>query len=122
VLSIAVLLTCSACSSVRPLDIRTSPVEFQTPPGRPTIPNPRPIETDDVEFVVVTPETLPEGDNWVLYAVTADDYETLSRNMGDILRWVVEASWRLRYYRGEEDISESTDGRSSAAGLDNEDR
>lgn len=35
------------------------------------------------------------------YALTPDQYETMSKNMSDILRWVREAQWRLDYYRGE---------------------
>jgi hypothetical protein len=34
----------------------------------------------------------------VLYAVTPKGYETLSRNEADVLRWIKEAMFRLRYY------------------------
>lgn len=51
---------------------------------------------------VLTPETLPEGDEWVYFGLSVRDYEALSLNQADVLRWVQEAVWRLRYYSGEE--------------------
>jgi len=51
----------------------------------------------------MTPETLPEDDDWVFFAVTPQDYESLSLNYADFLRWAQEAQWRFDYYRGELD-------------------
>ena len=70
------------------------------------MPNPQPIETRTVEWTVLTPETIPDSDDWSYFGLTADEYEDLALNQADILRWVREAAWRLRYYRGEIEIAE----------------
>lgn len=51
---------------------------------------------------MLTPDRLPEGDDWVFFAVTPADYETLSLNQSETLRWAHEAMWRLVYYAGEQ--------------------
>lgn len=62
------------------------------------LPNPTPIRTLPVDWVVITPATLPEGD-FVIFGMDANSYENLSSNMADILRWVTEAKVRLNTYR-----------------------
>ncbi len=76
-------------------------MQLERPQETPPLPNPRPIEQRDVEWKVLTPDTLPEGGNWVFFGVTPRDYEDLALNQADVLRFVEEAMWRLRYYRGE---------------------
>ena len=80
----------------------TTALSLPKPDKRPNIPNPDPIQLNEVEWVVLTPERLPEGDNWVYFSMTPRTYETLARNQAEILRWVKEAQWRLNYYRGED--------------------
>src|SRR3546814_66691 len=99
--SMTALLTFSGCSSLPQLDIRTAPVDAPRPAALPNIPNPKPIETALVEWVVLTPERLPTEDGWVYYGLTPEQYETLARNMAEILRGVRAAQWRLEYSRGE---------------------
>lgn len=83
--------------------MRTAPVAIDRPEERPALPNPAPIEEPrKIEWKVLTPETLPAGDNWVFFGLTPEDYEDLSMNTADLLRWIEEALWRLQYYRGEE--------------------
>lgn len=82
------------------MEVKTAAIDVPRPPARVNIPNPKPIETGDVRWKVITPDRLPEGDDWVLYALTNKDYETLVRNTADIYRWVEEAQWRLLYYQG----------------------
>jgi len=97
------LLLLSACSSApRELQVTTAPVELPRPEATPPLPNPEPINTASVNWIIVTPDRLPAGDGWVLIALTPQDYETLARNQADTLRWVREAMWRLQYYRQEE--------------------
>jgi hypothetical protein len=62
------------------------------------LPNPAPIRTLPVDWVVVTPGNLPAGD-FVIFGMDADSYENLSLNTADILRWVTEAKVRLDTYR-----------------------
>lgn len=98
------------------MEVISSSVNIEQPDVRPPLPNPRPIETAPFKWQVITRERLPEGDNWVYYAITPKDYEVLSRNMADILRWVREARWRMDYYRGEGplDARQGTSGNGSA--------
>ena len=104
VVSMLALLMFSACSSAPPeVNVKTTAVELEKPDTRPAVPNPEPIDTAPIEFKVLTPETIPDGE-YVFYGITVQDYETLARNMADILRWVKEAKWRLDYYRGEGEL------------------
>ncbi len=97
-----VLTLLSACSAVpAELRVQTAPVVVERPPERPPLPNPRPIEQRDLNWVVLTPGTLPGGDDWVFFGVTPRDYEDMSLNQAEVLRFVRESMWRLRYYRGE---------------------
>lgn len=77
-------------------------MDLPQPEKTPALPNPQPIDTAPLNWIIVTPDRLPAGDGWVLIALTPKDYETLARNQADTLRWVREAMWRLRYYRQEE--------------------
>ena len=52
-----------------------------------------------IQWKVLTLNTLPEGKDWVLFALSPDDYSDLSINTAETLRWVKEAYWRLEYYR-----------------------
>ena len=75
-------------------------MKIDRPEGRPAIPDPRKIEVRPFKWRVLTPDSLPKDKRWVYYGITPKQYEILSRNMADILRWIREARWRLRYYRG----------------------
>jgi hypothetical protein len=57
---------------------------------RTVLPDPKPIKLEDVRFHVVK-----TGD----ICLVGDQYDTLSRNTAEILRWVREARWRLNWYR-----------------------
>lgn len=94
------------------MELISSTTEVKQPDARPPLPNPKPIETSPFKWKVVTRDRLPEGDRWVYYAITPQEYEVLSRNMAEMLRWVREAKWRLDYYRGEGEL----DGRQGTEG------
>ncbi len=98
---IAALLMFSGCSSLPQIEWITSTTEIKQPDPTPPLPNPRPIETAPFKWRVITSDRLPKGEGWVYYGITPKQYEILSKNMADILRWVKEAQWRLDYYRGE---------------------
>lgn len=102
--SILAVLMLSACSTTSPLVVDVVPLELETP-DRPTLPLPQPITPSDQEWLVLTPETVPEDGQWVYFGVTPQDYEKLSLTMAEIRRWVETAYWQLRYYRGEVDGS-----------------
>ena len=99
---IAVLLTSSACSSVKRLEALWTPVEIERPSqAKPNLPNPQPIEINNFKFKVLTETTLPKESGWVYYGLRPQDYEILARNTAEMLRWIKEANWRLKYYRGD---------------------
>lgn len=81
--------------------MRTVQTEVGLPPERPNIPNPDPVDLQEVDWVVLTPDTVPTEEEWVLIGLSPEDYERLSLNQAELLRWITEARWRLRYYRGE---------------------
>lgn len=69
------------------------PVAQEIPkPEKPVLPNPDPIKTLPVEWKVL----IVEGGS--IIALDPKQYEILSQNMAEIMRWVKEASWRLKYY------------------------
>lgn len=82
--------------------MRTVPTEVERPPERSNVPDPNPVDLQEVDWVVLTPDTVPPADTeWVFIGLTPEDYERLSLNQAELLRWITEARWRLRYYRGE---------------------
>lgn len=103
---IVVLLASAGCSAAqRAITIAAAPTEIEAPEETPSVPIPDPVRALPVTWRVVTPERVPEGSDWVLFAVDAKGYENLSRNAAEFLRWAEEADWQLRYYRGElEDV------------------
>lgn len=91
ILSLTALLTgCGASYNPPPVQVDT--VTAERPDPRPPLPDPTPIETTDVDWKVI--ET-PEGP---MLALDQRQFENLSNNLAEILRWVREAAWRLHYY------------------------
>lgn len=93
------LIGLAACSSKpQELTVRTVEEPIQRAPVMRPLPDPAPITVLPVDWIVVTPGTIPEGD-FVIFGMDADSYENLSLNTADILRWVTEAKVRLKTYR-----------------------
>jgi hypothetical protein len=109
----------SACSNAPRVETLTTPVEVMRPETRPALPNPQAIHLTPFNWFVITPERLPNGDEWVYYGITPQQYEILARNMAEILRWVKEAQWRLDYYRGEDNVNGRRTSRDSGDGGSN---
>lgn len=81
----------------------TPAVEVERPTKQ-ALPEPAPIEQVEVVWVVLTEETLAEHaaePGWAFIALTPKQYENLSRNTAETLRWVTEAYEQLEYYRDE---------------------
>ena len=90
------LLALSGCSSApRTLDVNATPVEVPTPPTSIPVTLPLPLDLVPVEFKVVTPDRVPEGD-WVYIALHPRQYENLARNQTELLRWIREAATSLQ--------------------------
>lgn len=57
---------------------------------------------------------VPDGENTKVYFVLSPgDYENLSLNMAEILRWNREVVWQLEYYRREAS-NNGNDGRGNS--------
>lgn len=63
----------------------------QPPPA--VLPEPQPVQMETVRWQVVEAEGEP------LFALTPNAYESLSRNLADLVRWVTEASYQIKFYR-----------------------
>lgn len=79
-------------------------------PQRTLLPNPAPIKTLPVQFKVLTRNNLPQEGDWVYIALTPQNYENLSLINAEVLRWIEEAFWLLKYYRGEHDNDNTSGG------------
>ncbi len=100
--ALSVLTGLSGCSSAkRVLEVMTVPLQMVTPDKTPPLPNPREMSLPKINGWIIVTDEKPPIPGSVLWALTAKDYETLSRNMADIDRWVTEARWRMDYYREE---------------------
>ena len=90
----------------------------ERPPEIIALPLPQPIQMLSFKgdpFTILTPETIPineryedqredifEDMEWVFFGVTPSNYEVLSKNQAEVLRWITEAMWRLLYYSNED--------------------
>lgn len=75
------------------------------------LPAPKAIELNNVSWaVLVIPDDSGEP-GVVYFALTPGDYEKLSVNMAEILRWTSEAQWQLNYYRSEASANGNERGR-----------
>lgn len=64
------------------------------------LPDPHPIELYNINWEVIIVKD-PDGTEKVYFALSPGDYESLSLNMAEILRWISEAKWQLKYYQDE---------------------
>lgn len=64
-------------------------------PTKPALPEPSPIQMLPVRWEVLNVQGQP------YFALTPKQYQNLSRNQAEILRWVQEAIYQLQYYTNE---------------------
>lgn len=93
-LSIVALLVLGACSSVPPERSVIQSVQVKTPKTQ-TLPKPTPIDLVDVKWIIVRTE------GGVVMALTPRQYQNLSNNLAEVLRYVKQADSQLDYYRRE---------------------
>jgi len=79
---------------VRPVTVDRVPTKIDRP-TKPALPKPAPINMLPVRWEVLNVEGVP------YFALTAEQYQNLSRNQAEILRWVQEANHQLQYYTDE---------------------
>jgi len=65
------------------------------------LPAPKAIKLNNISWIVLTIPDATRDPGIVYFALTPGDYENLSTNMAEILRWTSEAQWQLNYYRSE---------------------
>jgi|TARA_B100001123_G_C15240609_1_gene998949 hypothetical protein len=85
-----------------PLEIKTVEVERKIPIQK----RPRPVNLNDLHFYVVTENTFAkfkerftkENGDFLFYAISVRDYETLALNMAEIKRFIKQQKELIIYY------------------------
>ena len=85
-----------------PLEIRTVEVERKIP----TQNRPRPVSMSNLHFYVVTEDTftafkqrfVKQNGDFLFYAISVRDYETLALNMAEIKRFIEQQKQIIIYY------------------------
>jgi len=97
------LPSCSLLSNVQPDPVTVHAVQTEIPePPKPDLPLPAPVNQVPIEWVVISSNEFQCTGDFVFMAMTPGNYEDLSRNQADLLRWIEEASYQLDYYRERE--------------------
>ena len=93
---------CSSFKKILPLEIRTVEVERKIP----TQNRPRPVSLNNLHFYVVTEDTfvafkqrfVKQNGDFLFYAISVRDYETLALNMAEIKRFLQQQKQIIIYY------------------------
>jgi hypothetical protein len=93
---------CSSFKKVLPLEIRTVEVERKIPVQN----RPRPVTLNNIHFYVVTEDTFKqfkarfekENGDFLFYALSVRDYETLALNMAELKRFLRQQKEIIVYY------------------------
>ncbi len=102
-LVIILAIAVSGCTSVRQLDIFKTEVE-RAPLD---LPNPEIPKLEDIKWVIITSENADEvfaklkeqGKDPVLFGLSDDDYELLSKNFAQIRAYMIQQGMTLQQYR-----------------------
>jgi len=107
-LILSALLLSSGCSyfkfknPLKTIEIKTVEVERVIP----TQNRPRPMSMNDIHFYVVTEQNfeefkerfVKENGDFLFYALSVRDYETLALNMAEIKRYILQQKEIIIYY------------------------
>jgi hypothetical protein len=93
---------CTSFKKILPLEVRTVEVERKIP----TQNRPRPVSLSDIHFYVVTEDTFEvfkkrfakENGDFLFYAMSVRDYETLALNMVELKRFLQQQKEIIVYY------------------------
>ena len=112
-------LLLNGCAGLAVKEISSYKIEKKREPLN--LPNPKPLELVDVEWIVVTKDNIDEvmekvkaeGGDYALFAVTDEGYKKLSTNFADIRNKLYEQnqiilSYKEYYEGGEREQSEGT--------------
>ncbi len=97
------LITLTGCSK-NLLDLKPNEIVVNETPQI-VLPAPAPVKLNKLKWHV----TVDKETGIVYFSLSTGDYENLSLNMAELLRWIQEANWQLKYYtdqRSEEDVTE----------------
>lgn len=103
ILATVILLLISSCSNKKPLTV----VCDDRPSVKLELSDPKPLNFNDVNFRVVTRDNVhtilneleDRGQVPVLYSLTEDGYKSLSINMNELRRYIIESNKVLFLYR-----------------------
>lgn len=103
IIATALLLTLSGCSTIKPLEVFSRPIE-KTPLN---LSDPKEIELDKVKFRLITEQNTEKvfkdlkdkNIDPVLIGLTDNDYEKLSLNMNKIRNYIIQYQYILNEYR-----------------------
>ena len=84
------------------MEVKTVEVERKIPVQKP----PRPVVMSDIHFYVVTEDTFKEfkkrfekeNGDFLFYAISVRDYETLALNMSELKRFLQQQKQLIVYY------------------------
>ena len=105
-LILPILLLSSGCSyfknPLKTIEIKTIEVERVIP----TQNRPKPMSMNDIHFYVVTEQNfeefkkrfMEENADFLFYALSVRDYETLALNMAEIKRYILQQKQIIIYY------------------------
>ena len=105
-LILPILLLSNGCSyfknPLKTIEIKTVEVERVIP----TQNRPRPMSMNDIHFYVVTEQNfeefkerfVKENGDFLFYALSVRDYETLALNMAEIKRYILQQKEIIIYY------------------------
>ena len=93
---------CSSFKKVLPLEIRTVEVERKIPVQN----RPRSVKLSNLHFYVVTEDTftafkqrfVKQNGDFLFYAISVRDYETLALNMAEVKRFIEQQKQIIIYY------------------------
>ena len=113
-------LLLNGCAGLAVKEISNYKIEKKREPLN--LPNPKPLDLIDVEWIVVTKDNIDEvmekvkaeGGDYALFAVTDEGYKKLATNFADIRNKLYEQnqiilSYKEYYESGERESTEGTD-------------
>ena len=115
-------LTISGCAGWFPNNEQPAPpveiVTREVPQRLYNPPAPRPLQLEDVEWFVINQENMEEqlaritelqGSEWVIFAVTPQDYESMAYNFQEMRRYIRQQGEIVIYYREATDPGSATE-------------
>ena len=96
-LTLSLTLTAIGCGgSYKRPPVVVDPVTVHAPAAKANLPKPEQVRAMGVDWTAVQTE------DGLILGLTPEQFENLMTNLAEVLRWIHEAGWRLRYYGGEQ--------------------